>query len=85
MGIEESGKYSAIDQSKLSSTYNRVERMSQRSGGKKNVTFHSPTPKDSSSYHSGSKREADKSLRSESIAEDIDNDVGTSININESV
>lgn len=48
MGIDESGKYSAIDQSKLSSTYNRVERMSNRSG-KKNVKWHSPTPKDSSS------------------------------------
>jgi hypothetical protein len=58
MTIDESGKYSNIDQSKLSSTYNRVEKVSQRSGGKKNVKFHSPERRQSSSsYHSGSKRD----------------------------
>lgn len=87
--IDESGKYSNIDQSKLSSTYNRIEKVSQRSG-KKNVKFHSPERRDpSSSYHSGSrrdsKREAERSIKSDSIVEDFGDDIGESINMNESV
>ena len=66
---------------------NRAEKVSQRSGGKKYVRFDSPTHKDpSSSYHSGSKKQAQKSAHSESIVEDFDgDDIGESININESV
>lgn len=82
----------------MSSTYTRIEKVSQKSGGKKNVKFHSPERRDpSSSYHSGSrrdsgskrdsesKRDANKSMKSESIAEDFGDDIGESININESV
>ena len=42
-------------------------------------------PKDpSSSYHSASKKDLEKTGKSDSIAEDIDNEIGESININES-
>lgn len=82
--IDESKKSHAIEESRVSSTMPR-DRTSQKSGGKKQVRFPSPTPKEpSSSYHSGSKRDLEKTGKSDSIAEDIGDDIGESININES-
>ena len=48
--------------------------------------FHSPERREqSSSYHSGSKRDQERSVKSESMIEDFGDDIGESININESV